>query len=174
MRSDERLGFTLIELLIVVAIVGIIAAIAGPGLLRARMSANEASAIASLRAIFSAQAVYSKSCTQGAYATDLAVLAIGGGGSTNGFISPDLASNGVVKSGYGFTLSDGGAAAAPAATTCNNQAAIAMGFADTADPVSGWSGSRHFGSNTTGTIWEGSAALAMTSLGAPAGGTPIR
>lgn len=169
-------GFTLIELAVVVSIIGIIAAIAIPALLRARASGNEASAVGSLRAIHAAQSAFSASCGASGYAQTLADLARPPAGMPNGFISPDLATDGVLKSGYLVDLDPDASAqtVALAARTCNGSSADTVsGYFAEAHPLTvGGTGRRAFAVDTRGVIY---VEVSGTTL-APgmAGGTVLQ
>jgi type IV pilus assembly protein PilA len=148
-------GFSLIELLIVVAIILIIAAIAIPNLLRARISANEASAVSSMRTMNTASITFNS--TYGNYPPNLSDLGPANGGTPTStsadLLDQVLAPTGGVsvstKSGYQFTY----ASTSPYATYTVN-----------GDPVTvNQTGVRHFYTDQSGVVRYNASATAGVS-----------
>ena len=132
-------GFSLIELLIVVAIIGIIAAIAVPNLLQSKAAANEASAISAIRNIVTSHITYSATLGAGKYATDLGTL------QSASLIDSVLGSG--TKDGYLFASSGG-----------------ANAFTITGEPITaGSTGTRYFFSDESGVIRYNTGASATNT-----------
>jgi type IV pilus assembly protein PilA len=151
MRKKQR-GFSLIELLIVVAIILIIAAIAIPSLLHAKMSGNEASAVGSLHALITASQTYASTYGRG-YPATMAQLgpAVNPSATAADLIDSTLASG--AKSGYTFVYSPGTAVGG-----------IINSFSLTADPTTrGTTGQRSFFTDQTFVIRFNSAVTASAS-----------
>lgn len=173
-RNDA--GFTLIDLLFVVALIGLLASIAIPGLMKARGAAQASSALGTLRVVNSGELSFAITCGLGFYSPDLQTLGVAPPGSTEAFLPDEMTTAATfIKSGYNFSLAGTSIQGAPA--TCNGLPAgqASPGYATVADPLD-LSVARFFGTNSDGVIYQHTATLSATmpEAGGPPAGAPIQ
>ena len=163
----------------VIAIVGVLAAMATAGYRHARVTGSEAAAIAGLLAINQAQFAFSQTCGDQRFSPTLAGLGVPAPGTGEAFLSPDMTPDTsdapLVKSGYQYAMS-GTSASAEVRPTCNGLTPLTT-YKVTADPVSpSISGIRFFGTNTDRVLFADTVTFAedMPETGAPPHGTEVK
>lgn len=175
-------GFTLVELLIVMAIVGLLGALAVAGYRQLRARAGETSAISALRAINQAQFAFSQTCGNQLFAPTLASLGMRAPVTGDAFLSPDLSAGDpsvfpgppVEKSGYLIAMT--GTPVTDDVTTCIGLKPVSE-YTATADPLHpGLSGNAFFGTNADRVTFTDIVTFTgnMPGRGAPGHGSELR
>ena len=176
-RAKGEAGFTLLDLLFVIAIIGLLATAAIPGLTRARSVAQSASALGTLQVVNSAQLSFAITCGLGFYAPGFPTLTTPPPGSAQPFLPPELATGATfIKAGYNFSMAGNALAGAPG--SCNGVPAgtTVPAYAAVADYLGANPNARFFGTNADGVIYEHNLSLAgvMPDTGPPPVGSPIK
>jgi len=150
---------------IVVAVTGIAAALAVPGLLRARLSGNEAAAIAALRTINLAQGRYAERCM--GYSPDLAALR-----RTGQLVSSEwLGDATVTQNGYKLSVEPEGTAVVVQNPPPGCEGAVSKYFARADPETVGTTGTRYFATNAAGAIYQSTVAVIGNPI--PRTATPV-